>query len=102
MTIDTKALYLEVAADALTSMNQAMREYRDANPDEKDWDGYDSEVYLYVFADGSWSIEHAQFIQTTNGTISAVPLSFYESIAQLAEDIEANEDWDAIEDAEEE
>ena len=99
--IDTEELYAEVASEAFDAMNAAMNEYRNASPlDRAESDYDDCEVYLYVFTDGRWTIDHAQYIPTTNGCISNVPIGSYSSVSELAEDMKANEDWDAVEDAE--
>jgi|SRR5579863_5748519 len=102
VALDTSKLYMTVARESWRDVNAA---YRDALAETEDGGGNgghfvdDCEVYLYVFADGSWTIDGAQYIATTNGCISAVAIGLYNGPAELAEEIEANEDWDAIEDA---
>lgn len=88
-------MYAKVAREAWRDVNNAADEFNAANgkdcPDAP---------YLYVFADGSWTIDYPDYIQTTNGCISAVMVYHCNGPAELADAIEAEEDWDAIEDAE--
>jgi len=96
-TLHITQMYQSVARESWQDVNAAYSESQvENNPHINDVCN-DLEVYLYVFADGSWTIDHAQYIQSTNGCISAVPIAHYNGPAELAEDIEANEDWDAIE-----
>jgi hypothetical protein len=94
MTINTDKLYHTVAKQAWQSVNDAADEFNAAN-------GEDSAEapYLYVFADGSWTIDYPDYIQTTNGRVSAVMVYHCNGPAELADAIEAEEDWDAVEDA---
>lgn len=98
--IDTSKLYAQVAAESWQAVNHAWFDYQAELAESEDSIADTSEVYLFVFANGSWTIDHAQYIATTNGCISAVPIGPYNGPAELVEDIEANEDWEAIEDAE--
>lgn len=102
--MDTSELYQRVAREAWQQVNAVYRECQEEDDRHKSAQNFlnDSGLYLYVFANGSWTIDHPQYIPTTNGCISAVPLAQYNEPAELAEDIEANEDWDAIEDSEDE
>lgn len=94
--MNTSKLYAKVARDAWQEMNSAYREFNAENPE---FDG-DPELNLYVFADGSWTIDNPQYIPTTNGCISVVSIGLYNGPAELADEIESNEDWDAIGDEE--
>jgi hypothetical protein len=96
--IDTNTLYGEVAREAWQSVNDAAKEYESANPDDAESVGGEG-PYLYVFADGSWTIDYPDYIPTTNNCISNIPVSVFNGPAELADEIESNEDWDAIEDA---
>ena len=99
LPIDTN-IYATVAAESWREVNSAWRDYQSENPEDTSRTDFDDcETYLYVFANGSWTIDHAQYIASTNGCISAVPIALYNGPAELAEDIEANEDWDAFENA---
>ncbi len=95
--INTDTLYGTVAREAWKQVNDAWSDYQAQLAETEDSIADVCEVYLYVFANGSWTIDGAQYIPTTNGCISAVPIGLYNGPAELADDIEANEDWDAIE-----
>jgi hypothetical protein len=61
-------LYSTVARESWRAVNDAADEFNAANGD----DCADVAPYLYVFADGSWTIDYPDYISTTNGCISAV------------------------------
>jgi hypothetical protein len=86
-------LYSTVARESWRAVNDAADEFNAANGD----DCADVAPYLYVFADGSWTIDYPDYISTTNGCISAVMVYHVNGPAELADAIEAEEDWDAIE-----
>jgi hypothetical protein len=98
-------MYQEIAQESWRAVNEVYRECLAETEDGGGVGGHfvsDYDVYLYVFADGRWTIDGAQYIQSTNGCVSAVPISLFNGPAELAEEIEANEDWDVIEEESEE
>jgi hypothetical protein len=48
----------------------------------------DHEIALYAYKDGTWSIDHAQYVQNHRGIISSVAIAPYESVSQLADELE--------------
>ena len=88
------AMYAKVARQAWQAMNDAADDFNRINVSEE---SSMEAPYLYVFADGSWTIDYPDYIQTTNGCISAVMVYHCNGPAELADDIEAEEDWDVIE-----
>ena len=110
---------IEVAREALSSINSAWFDYLNENikecncdPDAFDEKGNpsldrdahantcwftraveDCELYLYVRPNGAWLIDHAQYFQ--GGRVSsAVPLSTYPNAESLAQDIDGYADYD--------
>lgn len=94
--LDTTELYATVARESWRDVVNAATEFNEADGDDDSSDA----PYLYVFADGRWTIDYPDYIQTTNGCISTVMVWRCNGPADLAEAIEAEEDWDAIERAE--
>jgi|SRR5215469_10245238 len=96
---EINAMYAKVAREAWQDVSRVYRECLAETEDGGGSGGHfveDLEMYLYVFANGSWTIDNPQYIATTNGCVSAVPISTFNGPAELAEEIESNEDWDAI------
>jgi hypothetical protein len=93
--------YVEIAQSALDAVNGA---YADALQEV----GLDiaggpfaeyepeTDMYLYVYADGSWVIDHPDYLQD-HKTVTQVPIGGYETAEDLAAELELWTDWDALE-----
>jgi hypothetical protein len=90
--METEKLYRMVARESWREVSHAAKEFNEANGDD-----CPDAPYLYVFANGSWTIDYPDYIQTTNHCISAVMVYSCNGPGELAEAIEAEENWDAIE-----
>ena len=77
-----------VAREAWRSMNDAVAQDREVNGD--DMDG--CEVSLYVYADGCWTIESAQYRTDHRNIVAAVSITLVNGPTELADLIEAEFD----------
>ena len=77
-----------VAREAWRSMNDAVAQDREVNGD--DMDG--CEVSLYVYANGNWTIEGAQYLTDHRNIVAAVSITLVNGPTELADLIEAEFD----------
>lgn len=88
--------YLTVARESWKDVSRAATEFNESNGED-----CPDAPYLYVFADGSWTIDYPDYIATTKHCISAVMVYHCNGPVELADAIEAEEDWGSIEDEDE-
>ena len=82
-----------VARETWRSMNDAVAQDRKANPDESgDECAENCETSLYVYADGNWTIEGAQYLTDHRNIVAAVSITLVNGPAELADLIEAEFD----------
>lgn len=84
-----------VAREAKNAVNKQFDYYLRANGYNPDDMGYadipeelmDHELYLHVYPDGSWVIDHAQYL-TDGRTITCAPLCHYRTINELYDSLQ--------------
>ena len=75
-----------VARGAWRAMNDAVAQDREVNGD--DMDGY--EVSLYVYADGTWTINGCQYLTDHRNIVAAVSITLVNGPTELADKASAS------------
>jgi len=95
----------QVARESWTSLNAAYRGCFDTRMDlaaAKDGENADDimedcEIYLYVYSNGNWTIEGAQYLTDHRNIVAAISLHQVNGPAELAEEIEQDYDDEGCE-----
>jgi|SRR5581483_2220590 len=94
----------KIAREAWKPMNDAYRDYTDqceaeGIDDDRMFD--ECEVNLYVYADGDWTIDGAQYLQDHRNIVAVVPLMLINGPMELAEEISNEYDDSECEESDE-
>ena len=79
-------MFANVAKKAHTYVLETWNSFLDEDNHDED----DCEQYLYVFADGSWTIDHCQYFTGWNDIVTLAPVSNYSCSEELEEELELN------------
>jgi hypothetical protein len=86
----------QIAKESWKDMNQVYRDYLAEQPEDDDSAMDDCEVNLYIYANGSWTIDSAQYLQDHRDIVAVIGLQQVNGPMELAEQIEQEYDDDCV------